>query len=1547
MKRFAVALASLLAVWSLPGHAAPADAAALPNADALSLVAPARAVNLAALPAGERVLHEERRLGLPTFVWAAFAPQQPAASGSWEQEAFAQVQRHASLYRLDDGDLAGLRLRSLHDTGRGAVVVSFGRDVDEIPIFRDQLRVVFDRKGRLVALSGYVSPEEPVHTGFDLDPTAALAIAAADLGSPSAATDFRAAGTDEAGFALFEAPGLDREARIRPVWFHLPGGLLPAWHLELEIGPAHHAWVIDAVEGAVLYRRNLVQSHAYRVWADPSAGNLPFDGPQGSAGSPHPTAQPDGFQASPTAPARIDLLHGPISTGDPWLPTDAVATTGNNVDAYADFDPPDGKGPDDLRPSTTSAGVFDRIYDVERDPEANDAQSMAAATHLFYVSNWLHDWFYDAGFDEAAGNAQADNYGRGGAAGDRLLAEAQDWSGYNNASMGTPADGGRPRMQMHRFAANFQRWLQVTAPESAAAYYGVGLAAFGPQVFDVSGPLVVMDDGNGDTTDGCETPTGDLTGAIVYVDRGICPFSEKARRVEDAGGIGIVIGNNEDGGAPGMSGEEEWITIPVVSVSQNDGNTLRGSSGLTVRLFREKAIDRDSALDTSVVAHEFTHMVSSRLIGDAAGLGNNQGGSMGEGWSDFAALLFLVREEDAQVASNAAFGGTYAIGTWVSSGGGNRGYYYGMRRYPYSVDFGKNPLTFGLIENDVQLPSTAPYAWGRSGRWNAEVHRSGEVWATMLWECYVALLRDGSLAFPEARQRMLELLVASLKITPSDPTFLEARDAMLAAAWASDPAEYALFLEAFARRGAGLRAVAPERWSHDHAGVVESFEAGYDVGLVSARIDDAQAGCDADGILDAGEAGQLVLVLRNDGIGALESATVTVTSPTAGLQLGGTVQLPALQPLQTTEIAVPISLDTATEALLLDLEIVVDDPRLEAPRTFAWGTWGHFDERPAASSEDSMEGARDVWRTAGDASLADAPWRRIYVAGAGWRWLGPTVGLRADQSLVTPTLLASDEVPLRLHFRHRFAFEEREGAADGAVVEISTDGMTWEPVAAGYNGSLDNRSSNPLAGREAFVGRSAGWPALEEVSVDLGTAYAGEAVRIRFRVGSDAAIGGHGWEVDDVRLEGIANLPFPAPTPESGNCENSAPVAVIVAPAAIDERNQTLIEGGGSYDVDWDPLTWRWSQLQGPAVTWVDMTSPVARFFAPEVLEDEPIVLQLEVSDGTLVDSTTATLMVRQVNRVPQATVVAPAEVAVGEVAVLDGSASADADGDPITFRWTQVAGRLVELDDETAPAPRFTAPMVLGSLHFTLVVSDGEAESEAADVVVAVVPENRPPTAVAGPAITGDERSRVQLVEGGGTDPDGDELGWQWSQVSGTEALIEDPSAQEPFVLLPDVDGDEVLVFALVATDGRLESEPALVEVHVREVNRAPVVVTLPHLDAVLGRDVVIDAAASEDPDGEPITFAFRQLEGPHVDLEILEGGRARFRAPSDPALLLFEVTASDPRGGVGAADVSVRVAETPVKPSGCGCSGAGPSAAVQLAGWAVVAAALRRKRR
>lgn len=76
-----------------------------------------------------------------------------------------------------------------------------------------------------------------------------------------------------------------------------------------------------------------------------------------------------------------------------------------------------------------------------------------AITNLFYWNNLLHDVTYQYGFDEASGNFQVNNQGRGGAGNDDVMALAQSGAGTNNANFLTPVDGQRGRMRMYLFTA--------------------------------------------------------------------------------------------------------------------------------------------------------------------------------------------------------------------------------------------------------------------------------------------------------------------------------------------------------------------------------------------------------------------------------------------------------------------------------------------------------------------------------------------------------------------------------------------------------------------------------------------------------------------------------------------------------------------------------------------------------------------------------------------------------------------------------------------------------------------------------------------------------------------------------------------------------------------------------------------------------------------------------------------------------------------------------------------------------------------------------------
>ena len=194
--------------------------------------------------------------------------------------------------------------------------------------------------------------------------------------------------------------------------------------------------------------RNLTSHVAfkYRVHNTSDAIFRPEDGP--APGTPHPTGVPDGFQA-PTIKEKLVKIES-LLPGAPWLPSGAKTTNGNNCIAYADMHFPQGIDPSDVFGKITSKGVFNHKYNHAK-PASDFKNLQHSLVGMFFHVNWLHDRWYEAGFDEASGNAQKDNFGRGGLGSDPILAEGHDFSGTDNANMATPPDGASPRMQMYEF----------------------------------------------------------------------------------------------------------------------------------------------------------------------------------------------------------------------------------------------------------------------------------------------------------------------------------------------------------------------------------------------------------------------------------------------------------------------------------------------------------------------------------------------------------------------------------------------------------------------------------------------------------------------------------------------------------------------------------------------------------------------------------------------------------------------------------------------------------------------------------------------------------------------------------------------------------------------------------------------------------------------------------------------------------------------------------------------------------------------------------------
>ena len=266
----------------------------------------------------------------------------------------------------------------------GGTVSRLRQLIEGVPVDGGELRVMTRPDGTLVAASGILRSASASHAAPDWSFGETGAIARALRAKYKVSFDAstlrsRHRTTDGSVFAG-RSGHLDVSlARARKVWHAASrspdAALTAAWVVEVyastapTTSTASDAFriVIAADDARVLDERNLVVDAAftYRVFAENTGEMHPFDGPIVDS-TPHATGHPNGTFPAYASSALVTvngLNHPGTGPADPWLGNGRTETIGNNVEAYADFNAPDGLTFGDFRATTTGTRTFDRAYD--------------------------------------------------------------------------------------------------------------------------------------------------------------------------------------------------------------------------------------------------------------------------------------------------------------------------------------------------------------------------------------------------------------------------------------------------------------------------------------------------------------------------------------------------------------------------------------------------------------------------------------------------------------------------------------------------------------------------------------------------------------------------------------------------------------------------------------------------------------------------------------------------------------------------------------------------------------------------------------------------------------------------------------------------------------------------------------------------------------------------------------------------------------------------------------------------------------------------------
>ncbi|TDB68969.1 M36 family metallopeptidase [Arundinibacter roseus] len=484
------------------------------------------------------------------------------------------------------------------------------------------------------------------------------------------------------------------------------------------------------------------------------------------------------------------------------------------------------------------------------------------------------------------------------------------------------------------------------------------------------------------------------------------------------------------------------------------------------------SIQRDGDFDNGIIVHEYGHGISTRLTGGPSQvtcLSNAE--QMGEGWSDYYALMFTTNWANALLSQGADLRpiGTYALAQPATGSG--------IRTYPYTTNMNVNPMTYAYVAN------------------SSSVHYIGSVWCTMIWDMTWEIIQQTGQISPNLYEAespggntiAMRLVTEALKIQPCSPGFVDARNAILLADTLLFNGAYSCAIwRAFARRGLG--AGASQGNSDSYTDQVAAFDTPFAQITKTANVSSAR---------ENGEFSYTLTVTCS--CEAFSNYVIRDTIPSTLTYLSGGVY-----DSLTREVTFgPVSLNPGQQAFYF----------LEVKNNMPYDKVIHLtsDGSTLAPFTTSTLSGINAWGVSTN---------RFRSTGSSLRVLN--TGLVSTVALTSPAYTLGTGISM-LSFWH---FIDLEDGYDGGVVEISTDnGNNWmdlQPyiIQNGYNYMLSSDYANYLGGRPAFSGYV---PFFVNTLIDL-SSFINQTIRIRFLFGEDESFGYEGWYLDDIELKSETSL---------------------------------------------------------------------------------------------------------------------------------------------------------------------------------------------------------------------------------------------------------------------------------------------------------------------------------------------------------------------------------------------------------------------------------------
>ena len=366
---------------------------------------------------------------------------------------------------------------------------------------------------------------------------------------------------------------------------------------------------------------------------------------------------------------------------------------------------------------------------------------------------------------------------------------------------------------------------------------------------------------------------------------------------------------------------------------------------------------------------------------------------------------------------------------------------------------------------------------------------------------------------------------------------------------------------------------------------------------------------------------------------------------------------------------------------------------------------------------------------------------------------------------------------------------------------------------------------------------------------------------------------------------------------------NISPQAQITTKNTLNAGESVQLSGTLSSDSDGSIRSYSWEQVSGTPVSIQNADASVASFIAPEN-EGESLSFRLTVTDDRG-DSASITSEAT-INAAPDAVATSENIAAQSAAITLDGSSSMDSDGTIASYRWEQISGEAVTIENADTNIATFTAPDTEGeTLEFRLTITDDNGQSVS---TITQTITNYAPQAIAESDSLAYQNTVVPLDASNSTDQDGTIESYLWEQISGTPALIEDPSAPQTNITTPNVKG-ETLEFRLTVTDNLGQPSSTTTSII---LNSLPIAaISTPSQEIIETHTFELSGENSTDIDNNISSFTWEQISGPEVAFDQINTETVNVTAPvvTEDSQVEFRLSVTDGFGDTDEATIQLQI--------------------------------------